>query len=84
MKVLGKRVLIKPDPIPETNESGIYVGASNMPNYHTGEVLDVGRLVKDIKKGDRVLWTKFSGTKIQHEGDELFLMLGDNIEAKIS
>ena len=45
-----------------------------------GKLLDSGKLSKlDLKKGDRVLFGKYSGTEVKVGGDEYLVMREDDI-----
>jgi chaperonin GroES len=45
-----------------------------------GKLLDSGELRKlDLKKGDRVLFGKYSGTEVKVGGDEYLVMREDDI-----
>jgi chaperonin GroES len=46
----------------------------------TGKVLDDGKVRPlDVKKGDRVLFGKYSGSEVKVDGDELIIMREDDI-----
>ena len=47
-----------------------------------GKVNDAGSLVKmTVKKGDKVLYGKYSGTEVSHDGDDLLIMRESDILA---
>ena len=49
-----------------------------------GKILDDGSVRKvDLKKGDSVLFGKYSGTEIKMDGDELLVMREEDIMAVI-
>ena len=49
-----------------------------------GKVLDNGQVRPlSVKKGDKVLFGKYSGTEVKVEGDELVVMREDDIMAVI-
>ncbi len=46
----------------------------------SGKILDDGKVVPlEIKKGDRVLFGKYSGTEVKVEGEELLMMREEDI-----
>jgi chaperonin GroES len=46
----------------------------------TGRVQDDGKVrALDVKKGDRVLFGKYSGTEVKVDGEELIIMREDDI-----
>jgi chaperonin 10 Kd subunit len=82
IKPLGKRVLIKQVEQEEVTKSGIVLpGTASKEKPITGEVLAVGKEVKDVKAGDKVIFEKYSGTEVK-DGDDSFLILDiDNVLA---
>ena len=82
IKPLGKRVLIKQVEQEEVTKSGIVLpGTASKEKPITGEVLAVGKEVEDVKKGDKVIFEKYSGTEVK-DGDDSFLILDiDNVLA---
>jgi chaperonin GroES len=49
-----------------------------------GKILDSGeQRGLDVKKGDKVLFGKYSGTEVKVDGDELLVMREDDIMAII-
>ena len=46
----------------------------------TGRVLEDGKIrALDVKKGDRVLFGKYSGTEVKVDGEELIIMREEDI-----
>ena len=82
IKPLWKRVLIKQVEQEEVTKSGIVLpGTASKEKPITGEVLAVGKEVKDVKAGDKVIFEKYSGTEVK-DGDDSFLILDiDNVLA---
>ena len=82
IKPLGKRVLIKQVEQEEVTKSGIVLpGTASKEKPITGEVLAVGKEVKDVKAGDKVIFEKYTGTEVK-DGDDSFLILDiDNVLA---
>jgi chaperonin GroES len=49
-----------------------------------GKVMDNGEVRKlELKKGDKVLFGKYSGTEVKVEGEELLVMREDDVMAVI-
>lgn len=70
--------IIIPDTAKEKPIQGEVVAAGN------GRLMEDGtRKALDIKKGDRVLFGKYSGTEITLEGEEVLIMREDDILAVI-
>lgn len=88
MKVnpLSDRVLIKPIDRSETMKGGIIIPDTAKEKPQEGEVVAVGkgrlnekgeRIAPEVKKGDKVLFRKYSGTEISID-DEKFLILQES------
>ncbi len=63
--------------------SGLYLpdGAQEKPK--TAKVLAVGKEVKEIKVGDRIVYGGYSNTELKHDGAEYVLIKEENIYAKV-
>jgi chaperonin GroES len=66
--------IIIPDNAKEKPQEGEVIAVGN------GKVLDDGKRVPlEIKKGDRVLFGKYSGTEIKVDGSEFLMMREEDI-----
>ena len=83
VKPLSDRIVVRPEPAEEKTASGIILPdtAQEKPQIGTvmavgpGKTSDSGDLVKmSLKKGDKVLYGKYSGTEIAVDGDEVLIM----------
>ena len=92
IKPLGDRVLIKPSEGKETTKGGIVLPDTAKEKPQEGEVVAVGegRRTKEgksiplsLKKGDKVLYGKYSGTEITVDGEEYLIMREEDILAII-
>ena len=90
LKPLGDRVLVEPVEEKETKKGGIIIpdSAKEKPTegvivaLGTGKTDDQGKKVAfEVKKGDRVLISKYGGTEIKLEGKEYKLLNSDDILA---
>ena len=63
----GKQVLVKPDGEESRVSKHGILTPSNVEQEQkaTGTVLDVGKEIKDIVKGDRVIYGAFAGEKLK-------------------
>lgn len=80
IRPIGERVLVKPVKVEEKTASGIILpGAGEKERPNIAEVIAVGKgeKLEDIKVGERVVCSKFSGTEIK-DGEEKYIVL--NIE----
>jgi len=92
LKPLGDRVLVEPVEDKEVKKGGIIIPdtAKEKPieslvvAIGTGKTGDDGKkVIPEIKKGDRVLVSKYGGTEIKLEGKEYRLFNGEDILAVI-
>ena len=90
LKPLGDRVLVEPVEEKETKKGGIIIpdSAKEKPTegiiiaLGTGKTDDDGKKIPfEVKKGDRVLISKYGGTEIKLEGKEYKLLNSDDILA---
>ena len=90
IKPLSDRVVVKAQDAEEKTASGIILPDTAQEKPQIGEIVaigpgkvsDAGGLVKmTVKKGDKVLYGKYSGTEISHNGDDLLIMRESDILA---
>lgn len=90
LKPLGDRVLVEPVEEKETKKGGIIIPdtAKEKPTeaiviaLGTGKTDDDGKKVPfEVKKGDRILISKYGGTEVKIEGKEYKLLSSDDILA---
>ena len=71
--------IIIPDTAKEKPQEALVIEAGK------GRVTDEGKVIPlEVKKGDKVLIGKYSGTEVTVDGDELVIVLENEILAKIS
>ena len=89
IKPLSDRVLIKMKEAEETTKSGIILAASSKEKPQIAEVIEVGPGEKIdgklqemcVKKGDKVIVSKYSGTEVKYEGVDYIIVKQDDILA---
>jgi chaperonin GroES len=89
IKPLADRVLIKPLDASEEKVGSIYIPdtAKEKPQEGKVEAIGPGRhedgklIPLDVKVGDRVLYGKYSGTEIKHDGKEFLIVRESDILA---
>jgi chaperonin GroES len=95
MKVipLHDRVLVKRLEAEETTKGGIIIPDTAKEKPQEAEVIAVGKgrvgddgkaIPLDVKKGDKVLIGKFSGTEVTIDGEEHVILREEEILAKIT
>ena len=82
IKPLGDRVVVEPTTQSEKTESGIILPDTTQEKPQEGRVLAVGDCVS-VKKDDLVLYPKYTGTEITHEGQEVLIMSEKEILAVV-
>lgn len=87
IKPLADRVLIRPAAQETKTASGIIIPESALEKPVKGEVLAVGGGTKDeemvLKAGDTVLYGKYAGTEIEHEGEKYLIMRQSEVLATL-
>jgi len=87
---LADRVVVKPSEAEEKTEGGIILPDTAKEKPQKGEIVAVGAGKKsdtgdtipmELKKGDTVIYGKYSGTEITFEGDEYLIMRESDILA---
>ena len=85
VKPLADRVLIEAAPAEEKTAFGIIIPDTAKEKPQKGTVVAVGPGKKDeplsVKVGDAVLYGKYSGQELSHEGEDYLIMREDDILA---
>ena len=85
---LGDRVLIKRVEEEQKTKGGIIIPDTAKEKPQEGEVIAVGPGARDdsgkihaldVKKGDRILFGKWSGTEVKIDGEDLLIMKESDI-----
>ena len=90
LKPLSDRVVVQADPAEEVSTGGIILPdtAQEKPQQGTvvavgpGKISDAGiEIAMNLKKGDKILYGKYSGTEFAFEGTEYLIMRESDILA---
>ena len=90
IKPLSDRVLIKMKEAEETTKSGIILTTGSKEKPQIAEVVEIGPGGKDedgnkvemqVKKGDKVITSKYSGTEVKYEGVDYIIVKQEDILA---
>ena len=90
IKPLEDRILVRPEEGEETTASGIVIPDTAKEKPQEGTVLavgpgkrsDSGELIPvDVKDGDRVIYSKYGGTEIKVEGEDLLILSSRDVLA---
>lgn len=83
MKPINDRVVIKPAEAEETSKGGIILPEQAKEKPQKGVVVAVGPGKDDnsmtVKVDDVVLYGKYAGQEISHDGDDYIIMREDDI-----
>ena len=78
IKPLADRILVKPLAAEEKTIGGIIIPDSAKEKPAKGEIIAVGTGTKEeemiLKVGDIILYGKYAGTEIEHEGEKFLIM----------
>jgi chaperonin GroES len=93
LKPLGDRLIVKAVEEEETTASGIVLPDTAKEKPQKGKVLAVGegkwdeegekRIPLDVAEGDEVLYSKYGGTEIKVDGEELLVLRESDVLAKL-
>ncbi len=92
LKPLADRVVIKMVEAEETTKSGIILTGSAKEKPQVAEVIEVGpgglvdgkEVTMSVKKGDKVITSKYSGTEIKVDGVEYIVVKQNDILAVVT
>ena len=88
---LGDRVVIKPTPKEDASKGGIVLPDTAKEKPQEGKIIAVGpgrltedgkRIAMEVKKGDKVIYSKYAGTEFKLDEEELVIMREGDILAK--
>ena len=91
---LDDRIVVRPNESEEKTASGLVIPDTAKEKPQQGEVLAVGPgrraestgeiIPLDVKVGDTVVYSKYGGTEIAVDGEDLLILTGRDVLAKIS
>ena len=88
MRPISNRVVVKASPAEDMTKGGIIIPDTAGEKPQQGEVVAVGPGARDeagkiqaldVKKGDRILFGKWSGTEVKIDGQDLLIMKESDI-----
>jgi chaperonin GroES len=75
IKPLADRVLVEPTAAETKTASGIYIPDSAKEKPLQGTIVAIGDSEDiNVKVGDKVIYTRYAGTEINHEGKDYLIM----------
>jgi len=93
LKPLGDRVIVKAVEEEEVTAGGLVLPDTAKEKQQRGKVVSVGdgswdedgekRIPLDVAEGDEVLFSKYGGTEVTVEGEDLLVLRESDILAKV-
>jgi chaperonin GroES len=92
LKPLGDRLIVRAIEEELTTASGLVLPDTAKEKPQKGEILAVGdgkldedgkRIPLDVKKGDEVLYSKYGGTEIKVDGEDLLVLRESDVLARV-
>jgi chaperonin GroES len=93
IRPLGDRVLVQPLEEQEVKKGGIIIPDTAKEKPQEGKIVQVGPGKRDeagklvpmeVKKGDKVLFSKYGGTEITLDGEKMLIRREDDILGVVS
>jgi chaperonin GroES len=94
LQPLDDRIVVRPSEAEQTTASGLVIPDTVKEKPQQGEVLAVGPgrrsdntgeiIPLDVKVGDKVVYSKYGGTEITEDGEDLLILNGRDVLAKVS
>jgi chaperonin GroES len=94
LQPLDDRIVVRPNEAEERTASGLVIPDTAKEKPQQGEVLAVGPgrradssgelIALDIKVGDTVLYSKYGGTEVTVDGEDLLVLSSRDVLAKVS
>ncbi len=89
LKPLADRVIVKMTEAEETTKSGIILTGAAKEKPQVAEVVEVGpggivdgkEVIMTVKKGDKVITSKYSGTEVKIDDEEFIIVRQSDILA---
>jgi chaperonin GroES len=94
LQPLEDRIVVRPGESEETTASGLVIPDTAKEKPQQGEVLAVGPgrraeqsgeiIPLDVKVGDTVVYSKYGGTEITIDGEDLLILSSRDVLAKVA
>src|SRR5712691_2933697 len=93
LQPLEDRIVVRPNESDQTTASGLVIPDTAKEKPQQGEVLAVGPgrraentgdiIPLDVKVGDTVVYSKYGGTEITIDGEDLLILTSRDVLAKV-
>lgn len=93
LQPLGDRVVVQPSEEEEVSKGGIILPDTAKEKPQRGMIIAVGpgrldeegkRIPMEVKKGDKVIYSKYAGSEIKQDDKEVLILRESDILAKYS
>ena len=93
LQPLEDRIVVKPGDAEETTASGLVIPDTAKEKPQEGKVLATGpgriddngkRVPLDVSEGDVVIFSKYGGTEVKYDGNDLLLLNARDILAVVT
>ena len=83
MKPINDRVIVKPAKAESKTKGGIIIPDTAKEKPQKGKIIAVGPgkdgIKMTVKKGDTVLYGKYAGQELNHDGNDYLIMREDDV-----
>lgn len=83
IKPLADYVVVQQEQAEAKTASGLYLPTAAQEKPKVAKVVAVGKTVKEVKVGDRVIFGGYSNTEVKHDGQDYILIKEENIYATL-
>ena len=93
LKPMGDRVVVRPSEQEGVTKSGIFLPDTAQERPQQGEVVETGpgrmlkngkRIEMEVKAGDIVIYSKYAGTEVEVQDEELLVLGANDVLAVIT
>jgi chaperonin GroES len=93
LKPLGDRLIVQAIEEEQTTASGLVLPDTAKEKPQKGKIVAIGdgklddngkRIPLEVKEGDEVLYSKYGGTEIKIDGEDLLVLRESDVLAKVS
>ncbi len=83
IKPLSDYVVAQAEEAATKTASGLYIPEKSQEKPKVSKVIAVGKDVKEVKVGDRIIYGGYSNTDVKHDGVDYTLIKEENIYATV-
>jgi chaperonin GroES len=80
---LADYIVAEPEKAETKTASGFYLPDAAKEKPQTSKVVAVGKDVKAVKVGDRIIYKSFTSTEVKHDGNDYILVKEEDILATV-